>query len=92
VLVLLHDGNVSIPVFEDPLSLALGIVDPAPDANVTGQQLTTALGSVSIDIAAVALLTGEQLTTALNSVSVDFKYTYKFNRTDIKYIYKFSSY
>jgi hypothetical protein len=65
------DGNVSIPVFENPLSLALGTVDPGPDANLTGQQLTTALGSVSIDIAVVALTTGEQLTTALNSVAVD---------------------
>ena len=67
------DGNVSIPVFENPLSLALGNVDPAPDASVTGQQLTLGFnGNVDIDIAVVALVTaGEQLTTALNSVSID---------------------
>jgi len=67
------DGNVSIPVFENPLSLTLGNVDPAPDANVTGQQLTLGFnGNVDIDIAVVALITaGVQLTTALNSVSVD---------------------
>ena len=67
------DGNVSIPVFENPLSLTLGNVDPAPDANVTGQQLTLGFnGNVDIDIAVVALVTaGVQLTTALNSVSVD---------------------
>ena len=67
------DGNVSIPVFENPLSLALGNVDPAPDASVTGQQLTLGFnGDVSIDIAVVALVTaGEQLATTLNSVSID---------------------
>jgi hypothetical protein len=47
-------------------------VDPAPDANVTGQQLTLGFnGNVDIDIAVVALLTGEQLATSLNSVSID---------------------
>jgi hypothetical protein len=66
------DGNVSIPVFENPLSLALGNVDPGPDANLTGQQLTLGFnGAVDIDIAVVAILTSQQLTTALNSVSID---------------------
>ena len=66
------DGNVSIPVFENPLNLALGDVDPGPDANLTGQQLTLSFnGNVNIDIAVVASVTAQQLTTALNSVSID---------------------
>jgi len=66
------DGSVSIPVFENPLSLALGTVDPAPDAEVTGQQLTlTFNGSVNIDIAVAVVITGQLLSTSLNSVSID---------------------
>jgi len=66
------DGSVSIPVFENPLSLALGTVDPAPDANVTGQQLTLGFnGNVSIDIAVAAVVTSQLLSTSLNSVSID---------------------
>jgi hypothetical protein len=64
-------GSVQVPVFENPLSLALGTVDPAPDAEATGQQLTTSLNSVSLDIAVVALITGQQLTISLDSVSID---------------------
>ena len=66
------DGSVSIPVFENPLSLALGTVDPGPDANVTGQQLTTTLNNngVIIDIAVVAIPTGQLLSTSLDSVSI----------------------
>jgi hypothetical protein len=66
------DGSVSIPVFENPLSLALGTVDPAPDANVTGQQLTLSFnGNVDIDIAVTAVLTSQLLSTSLNSVTID---------------------
>jgi CheY-specific phosphatase CheX len=66
------DGNVSIPVFENPLSLALGTVDPAPDANVTGQQLTLSFnGTVDIDIAVAAVVTGQNLTLALGNETVD---------------------
>ena len=64
-------GSIQIPVFENPLSLALGTVDPAPDAEVTGQQLTTSLNSVSLDIAVVAVITGQQLNISLNSVNID---------------------
>jgi len=64
-------GSVQIPVFENPLSLALGTVDPAPDAEVTGQQLTTSLNSVSLDIAVVGVITGQQLNISLNSVTID---------------------
>jgi hypothetical protein len=66
------DGSVSIPVFENPLSLALGTVDPGPDANVTGQQLTTTLNNngVIVDIAVVAIPTGQLLSTSLDSVSI----------------------
>lgn len=66
------DGNVSIPVFENPLSLSLGIVDPAPDANVTGQQLTLSFnGTVDIDIAVAANVTGQLLSASLNSITID---------------------
>jgi hypothetical protein len=66
------DGSVSIPVFENPLSLALGTVDPAPDAEVTGQQLTLSFnGNVSIDIAVAAAVTGENLTLALGDETVN---------------------
>jgi len=65
-------GSVQVPVFENPLITTLGTVDPAPDANVTGQQLDINLyGDVQIDISVVALLTGELLSTSLNSVSID---------------------
>jgi len=65
-------GSVQVPIFENPLSLTLGTVDPAPDANVTGQQLDINLyGDVQIDISVVGLATGQNLTTSLNSVSID---------------------
>jgi hypothetical protein len=65
-------GSVQIPVFENPLSLTLGTIDPAPDANVTGQQLELTLqGDVVIDIAVAVPLTSQQLTTSLNSVNID---------------------
>jgi len=64
-------GSVQVPVFENPLSLTLGTVDPSPDANVTGQELELTLqGDVVIDIAAAVLVTGQQLTTSLDSVTI----------------------
>jgi hypothetical protein len=65
------DGSVSIPVFENPLVTALGNVDPGPDANITGQQLTLTQGNVDIDIAVVSIVTGQLLSTSLNSVTID---------------------
>jgi len=65
------DGSVSIPVFENPLITALGTVDPGPDANITGQQLTLTQGNVDIDIAVVVQITGQLLSTSLNSVTID---------------------
>jgi hypothetical protein len=54
------------------LTSALGIVDPGPDANLTGQQLTLSFnGNVDIDIAVAALVIGQQLTTSLNSVTIN---------------------
>jgi hypothetical protein len=64
------DGNVSIPVFENPLITALGNVDPGPDANITGQQLTLTQGTVDVDIAVVSIVTGQLLSTSLNSVTI----------------------
>ena len=65
------DGNVSIPVFENPLITALGNVDPGPDANITGQQLTLTQGTVDVDIAVVSIVTGQLLSTSLNNVTID---------------------
>jgi len=65
------DGNVSIPVFENPLVTALGDVDPGPDANLIGQQLTLTQGNVDIDIAVVAIVTSQLLSTSLNNVTID---------------------
>jgi hypothetical protein len=65
------DGSVSIPVFENPLITALGDVDPGPDANITGQQLTLTQGDIDIDIAVVVQVTGQLLSTSLNSVTID---------------------
>jgi alpha-tubulin suppressor-like RCC1 family protein len=54
------------------LTSALGIVDPAPDAEVTGIQLTTTLNNaVEIDIAVAALVFGQQLTLSLGNETVD---------------------
>jgi len=66
-------GSVQVPVFENPLITALGTVDPAPDANVTGQELniTFLSNDVIIDIAVTAILTGQLLNTSLNSVTID---------------------
>jgi hypothetical protein len=65
-------GSVQVPASEEvQLGLALGNVDPAPDASVTGQQLTLTLSSVDVDISIVGIVTGELLSTSLNSVSID---------------------
>ena len=66
-------GTGSVSLTGQQLTLSEGIVDPAPDAEVTGIQLTTSLNNngVEIDIAVAALVFGQQLTTSLNSVAVD---------------------
>ena len=64
-------GSVQIPVFENPLVTTLGDVDPSPDANITGQQLTLTQGSVAIDIAVVTIVTSQSLSISLNSVTID---------------------
>ena len=64
--------DVSTSLTGQSLTSTLGTVDPAPDAEVTGQQLTLSFnGAVSIDIAVAAVVTGQQLTTSLNSVNID---------------------
>ena len=66
------ENDAVVSITGQSLTSALGIVDPGPDANLTGQQLTLGFnGNVDIDIAVAALVTGQQLTTALNSVSID---------------------
>jgi hypothetical protein len=65
-------GTGSVSLTGQSLTSALGTVDPGPDANVTGQQLTLGFnGNVSIDIAVAAVVTGQLLSTSLNSVSID---------------------
>jgi hypothetical protein len=64
-------GTSSVSLTGQQLTSALGTVDPAPDAEVTGIQLTTTLNNaVEIDIAVAALVFGQQLTTSLNSVTI----------------------
>lgn len=54
------DANVSIS--GQQLTLTEGVVDSSPDAEVFGQQLTTATGSVFIRLDSFASVTGGQLT------------------------------
>jgi hypothetical protein len=65
-------GNVSVPIFEAPLVLVLGTYNIIGTGNVslTGQQLSTSLNSVSIDISIDVAVTGQNLNTAQNSVSI----------------------
>jgi len=66
-------GSVQVPVFENPLITTLGTVDPAPDAEVTGQELniTFLSNDVIIDIAVTPIVTGQLLSTSLNSVTIN---------------------
>jgi hypothetical protein len=65
--------NANINLTGQLLTLTEGSVDPAPDADVTGIQLTTTLNNngVIVDIAVVAYLTGQQLTSSLGNETVD---------------------
>jgi hypothetical protein len=65
-------GTGSVSLTGQSLTSALGTVDPGPDAEVTGQQLTLSFnGTVDIDIAVAVNITGQLLSTSLNSVSID---------------------
>ena len=66
-------ANGSASLTGQQLTLSEGIVDPAPDAEVTGIQLTTTLNNngVAIDIAVAALVFGQQLTLSLGEETVD---------------------
>jgi alpha-tubulin suppressor-like RCC1 family protein len=65
-------ANGSASLTGQQLTSALGTVDPAPDAEVTGIQLTTTLNNaVEIDIAVAALVFGQQLTLSLGEETVD---------------------
>ena len=63
-------GAANVSLSSQQLTLTEGVVDPNPDANLVGQQLTTTLDSVEIEIITVAPVTGEQLTLNLGTVSV----------------------
>jgi hypothetical protein len=63
-------GTGSVSLTGQQLTSAEGTVDPAPDAEVTGIQLTTTLNSVD-RYSCCCTITGQQLTTSLNSVAVD---------------------
>ena len=66
-------GTASVSLTGQELTLSEGTVDPAPDAELTGIQLTTTLNNngIDIDIAVAAVVTGQQLTTSLNNVTIN---------------------
>ena len=66
-------ANGSVLLTGQELTLSEGTVDPAPDAELTGIQLTTTLNNngIDIDIAVAAVVTGQQLTTSLNNVTIN---------------------
>jgi hypothetical protein len=62
-------GNVSLT--GQNLTTVLNDVDVSPDADVTGQTLTTALGIAQSAISTDAYPTAQSLSLSLNSVSID---------------------
>ena len=64
-------GTANLTLTGQQLTSALGIVDPGPDANLTGQQLTLSFnGTVDIDIAVAALVTSQSLTLSIGDETV----------------------
>ena len=63
------DANVSLTGFA--LTANEGAADAAPDAEVTGLQLSASLGSVSLTGNASVSLTGFALTNALGTTVLD---------------------
>ena len=63
-------GNITIPVFEDPMTMSLGDISLtiSEDAFVTGNSLTTSLGNVDQFFDMTVDVTGQSLTATLNSV------------------------
>jgi hypothetical protein len=63
-------GSISIPVFENPMSINLGNTNETGTAEVspTGEELTATLNSVTIDILKEVDVTGIGATIALNEV------------------------
>jgi hypothetical protein len=66
-------GNVSIPVFEGPISIVLQNVFVEADGQieVTGQDITSVLGDVTINLDSSVTVTGFGLTAEINSVGIE---------------------
>jgi hypothetical protein len=67
-------GNITIPVFEDPMTMSLGDISLtiSEDVFLTGNSLTTSLGNVDQFFDMTVDVTGQSLTAALNSVETVF--------------------
>jgi hypothetical protein len=63
-------GNVTIPVFENPMAMSLGDISLiiSEDVFVTGNSLTTSLGNVDQFFDMTVDVTGQSLTATLDSV------------------------
>jgi hypothetical protein len=64
-------GNISVPVFENPMSINLGNTNETGtgEVNLTGEELTATLNSVTVDILKEVDVTGIEATMALNEVT-----------------------
>lgn len=62
-------GIANVPVTGNQLSVAEGTVDVAPDVALTGQQISSAVGTAVLDANTIAAVTGQQLTPALGTVT-----------------------
>jgi hypothetical protein len=66
-------GNISVPVFEGPISIVLQnvFVEADGQVEVTGQDITSVLGNVTINLDSSVTATGFGLTAEINSVGIE---------------------
>jgi hypothetical protein len=66
-------GNISIPVFDSPLSIILDdvFVEVDVQVEVTGQNITSVLGNNTINLDSNVTVTGSGLTAEINSVGIE---------------------
>ena len=66
-------GNISVPVFDSPISIVLDNVVTKGDADieVTGQSITSALGNETINFDSSVTLTGSDITASLDNVTIE---------------------
>jgi hypothetical protein len=64
-------GNISVPVFESPMSINLGNTNEigTGEVSLTGEELTATLNSVTVDILKEVDVTGIEAIMALNGVT-----------------------